>query len=215
MPSTLQAILVTILAVLPGALYTWGFEQQAGRWGATAVDRVQRFVGVSAFFLILELPLIYQFYRSFVASGDVESGRPLPVWVWLMPMLFVIIPAGVGRYVGRAAYQRKPWVTLVTGPSPAPRAWDDLFSGLDMNGWIRLRLKDESWLAGLWGESSATGLKSYAAGYPEHQDLLVSELVETDSEGNLVTGEDGDPILTSRSLLIRWDEITYAEYIPG
>jgi len=215
MPSTLQAILVTILAVLPGALYTWGFEQQAGRWGATAVDRVQRFVGVSAFFLVLELPLIYQFYRSFVVSGDIDKGRPLPVWVWFMPILFVIIPAGIGRFVGRAAYERKPWVTLLTGPSPAPRAWDDLFSGPDMNGWIRLRLKDKTWVAGLWGESVTTGLKSYAAGYPENQDLLVSELVEIDDDGNLATGVDGGLILTSRSLLIRWDEITYAEYIPG
>lgn len=215
MPSTLQAILVTLLAVLPGAIYTWGFEQQAGRWGATAVDRVQRFVGVSAFFLVLELPLIYQFYRLFVASGDVNQGRPLPAWVWFMPVLFVIIPAGIGRFVGHAAYQRKPWVTVITGPSPAPRAWDVLFSGPDMNGWIRLRLKDKSWVAGLWGESATTGFMSYAAGYPEDQDLLVSELVETDADGNLVTGEDGALILTRRSLLIRWDEIVYAEYIPG
>lgn len=215
MPSTLQAILVTLLAVLPGALYTWSFEQQAGRWGATGSDRVQRFLGVSVFFLILELPLIYEFYRRFVVSGDVDQGRPIPAWVWFMPILFVIIPAGIGRFVGRAACERKPWVTLITGPSPAPRAWDDLFSGPDMNGWIRLRLKDKTWVAGLWGESTATGLKSYAAGYPEDQDLLVSELVETDPEGKLVTGEDGDPILAGRSLLIRWDEITYAEYIPA
>jgi hypothetical protein len=215
MPSTLQAILVTLLAVLPGALYTWAFEQQAGRWGATAIDRVQRFLGVSAFFLVLELPLIYQFYRSFVVTDDVSKGRPLPAWVWFMPVVFVIIPAGIGRFVGRAAYERKRWVTLLTGPSPAPRAWDDLFSGPDMNGWIRLRLKDKTWVAGLWGESATTGLKSYAAGYPEDQDLLVSELVEIDAEGNLVTGEDGGLILTRRSLLIRWDEITYAEYIPG
>lgn len=215
MPSTLQAILVTILAVLPGALCTWGFEQEAGRWGATAIDRVQRFVGVSAFFLVPGLPLIYQFYRSFVVTGDVVKGSPLPAWLWFMPLLFVIIPAGIGRVVGRAAYQRKPWVTLITGPAPAPRAWDDLFSGPDMNGWIRLRLKDNTWVAGLWGESATTGLKSYAAGYPEDQDLLVSELVETDAEGNLVTGEDGRLILTSRSLLIRWQEIQYAEYIPG
>ena len=215
MPSTLQAILVTLVAVLPGALYIWAFEQQAGRWGATALDRVQHFLGVSAFFLALELPVIYEFFRSFVVSGDVNNGRPLPAWVWFMPVLFVIIPAGIGRFVGRAAYERKPWVTLLTGPSPAPRAWDDLFSGPDMNGWIRLRLKDKSWVAGLWGESATTGLKSYAAGYPEDQDLLVSELVEIDAQGNLVTGENGGPILTRRSLLIRWDEITYAEYIPG
>ncbi len=49
MPSTLQALLVAFLAILPGALYTWSFEQQAGRYDATAVDRLQRFLGTSAF----------------------------------------------------------------------------------------------------------------------------------------------------------------------
>jgi hypothetical protein len=30
---TFQAIAVTVLAVLPGALYTWSFEREVGNWG--------------------------------------------------------------------------------------------------------------------------------------------------------------------------------------
>jgi len=70
------------------------------------------------------------------------------------------------------------------------------------------------WSSG--GESDTTGLKSYAAGYPESQDLLISELAEIDDGGEFLTDDrDGTPVLTGRSLLIRWDEVTYAEFIPG
>lgn len=215
MASTLQAVLVALLAILPGALYTWTFEQQAGRWGATAGDRIQRFLGASAVFLVVELPVLYSFvYRRYVVSGDIEAGRSLPWWVWFLPVAFIVVPVAAGRTAGRAAWKRKNWVKIITGPAPAPRAWDHLFAKPDLTGWIRLHLNDGTWVCGLWGESERTHLKSYAAGYPEPQDLLISDLAETDADGEFVT-EDGTPILTGRSLLIRWDEITYAEFIPG
>jgi hypothetical protein len=217
MPSTFQSLVVVLLAVLPGALYTWSFEQQAGRWGATAGDRVQRFLGASAFFLVLELPMFYNFiYRPFVATGDLDAGRALPWWIWVVPMVFVLFPVAAGRYVGIAVHRRQGWANFITGPSPAPRAWDDLFATSDLTGWIRLRLKEDgAWACGLWGESVATGLQSYAAGYPEPQDLLIAELAEIDSDGEFLIDANGNPVLTGRSLLIRWSEITYAEFIPG
>ena len=97
-----------------------------------------------------------------------------------------------------------------------PRAWDDLFATADLTGWIRLRLKgDNTWVCGLWGESAAPGLQSYAAGYPEPQDLLICELAESDENGEFLTTKEGLPVLTGRSLLINWDQVAYAELIPG
>jgi hypothetical protein len=214
-PGTVQAVLVAVLAILPGALYTWTFEQQAGRWGATATDRGQRFLGASAIFFVLELPLLYQLYREFVASGLVQRGAALPWWFWSVPLAVVVAPIGVGWFAGRAAHRRRRWVRVVTGPSPAPRAWDDLFASSDLTGWIILRLKDGTWLGGLWGESEMTGLKSYAAGYPETQDLLLADLAEIDTDGELFLDDSGRPLLTGVSLLIRWDEVAYAKFIPG
>lgn len=216
MPTTLQAVFVALLALLPGALYTWSFEQQAGRWGASAGDRLQRFLGASAFFLAAELPVLYNLvYRRHVVTGDVEAGLELPWWVWLIPLAFVVLPVIIGRVAGRAAYQRRRWSRVLTGPSPAPRAWDHLFATADLTGWIRLHLKDGSWSCGLWGRSAQTGLESYAAGYPEPQDLPVSDLAEIDLDGEFLTDASGTPVLTGRSLLIRWEEVTYAEFIPG
>ena len=217
MASTLEPLTLLVLGILPGALYTWSFEQQTGRWGSTAADRAQRFLGASAVFLVAELPVLYGVvYRHFVVTGDIREGRALPAWIWLLPLAFVVVPIAVGRVVGRASYRRREWVKFLTGPSPAPRAWDDLFATADLTGWIRLRLKgDNTWVCGLWGESSATGLQSYAAGYPEPQDLLISELAESDEHGEFLTTEEGWPVLTGRSLLINWDQVAYAELIPG
>jgi hypothetical protein len=47
---TFEALLVVIVALLPGATYTWAFELQAGRRGANFSDRVWRFAGSSAVF---------------------------------------------------------------------------------------------------------------------------------------------------------------------
>jgi Family of unknown function (DUF6338) len=216
MVSTLQALVVVFVAVLPGALYTWSFEQQAGRWGATAGDRVHRFVGASAFFLVVALPVLYGVvYRQFVLTGALADGEALPPWTWLLPPGFVVVPVVAGSLAGKAAYRRRPWVSSLTGPAPAPRAWDYLFATADLTGWVRLHLLDGSWVCGLWGCSQTTGLKSYAAGYPENQDLLVADLAEIDRDGEFITDADGDPILTGRSLLIRWDQVLYAEFIPA
>ncbi len=147
-----------------------------------------------------------------------QRGAALPPWIWVAPLLFVAVPVITGRIVGRAAYLRKHWVKLITGPSPAPRGWDNLFASPDLTGWLRLRLRDGTWLGGLWGRSDATGLNSCAAGYPEVQDLLiaeVAEVAESDRDGNLLLDAAGAPILMGFSLLIRWDEVTYAEFFPG
>jgi hypothetical protein len=210
MPQTLAAVAITLLAVLPGALYTWAFEQQARRWGANATDRVQRFVGASSVFLVVELPAVYQCYRAFVVSGDIEAGRPLPPLAWALPACLVVGPIVLGRTTGRAAYRRRPWVRLLAGPAPAPRAWDDLFAQADLSGWVILKLNNDEWLAGYWGSSDATGLKSYAAGYPEPQDLLLAETAEIDPDGNLLLGADGQPQTTGVATLVRWDEVIYA-----
>jgi len=78
----LEPLTLLVLGILPGALYTWSFEQQTGRWGSTAADRAQRFLGASAVFLVAELPVLYGVvYRHFVVTGDIREGRALPAWI--------------------------------------------------------------------------------------------------------------------------------------
>ncbi len=47
MLESIGAVSATVLALVPGALYVWGFERVVGNWGVRLSDRLLRFVGVS------------------------------------------------------------------------------------------------------------------------------------------------------------------------
>jgi hypothetical protein len=59
MPETFQSLAVLVLALLPGSLYVWAFERQAGAWGIRLADRLFRFVGFSAVLHALIAPITY------------------------------------------------------------------------------------------------------------------------------------------------------------
>lgn len=76
MPDTFQCLAVLALAFLPGALYVWAFERQAGAWGIKLSDRLFRFVGFSALAHALLAPLTYRLWDEFVRSGRLaQEGR--------------------------------------------------------------------------------------------------------------------------------------------
>lgn len=167
---TFASLGVFIVALLPGALHVWGIERFAGAWGIRLTDRVIRFVGISALFHAVFLPATYQFWNVHVRTGTFGSGNAS--WaVWPLALAYVLVPLGVGTLVGRGTLAGARWAPLFTGRDPAPRAWDYLFRHRP-DGWIRLRLKSGAWIGGVYG--AATGARrSYAAGYPEPQDLFL------------------------------------------
>lgn len=213
MPETFEALGTLALALLPGALYVWSFERLVGLWGIRLTDRLLRFVGVSATLHVLFLPVTYRLWIEYVTSGRLSRGD-VSLALWGAPLLYVILPVVLGSVVGRATLVGKRWPKLITGPTPAPRAWDYLF-GTRPDGWIRLRLKTGKWLAGAYTKE-AGNRKSYAAGYPEEQDLYLVETVEVDpTTGVFVYGDDGLPVPRRSGILIRWSEVEYLELIEG
>jgi hypothetical protein len=147
MVGTFEALVIALVALLPGATYTWAFEQQAGRWGANVSDRVWRFAGVSTVFLALFMPLFLLAYRELVAAGVLRNGQAVSFWWWPVALAYVGLPWTVGRIAGAALRKRRPWVSALTGPAPSPRAWDHLFTTPRLNGWMLLKLNDGGWLA--------------------------------------------------------------------
>ena len=126
MPETFQSLAVLVLALLPGSLYVWAFERQAGAWGIRLADRLFRFVGFSAVLHALIAPITYWLWVRFVRAGALGSGKA-PVGLWLVPLVYVGAPALLGTWVGLGTRERRPWTRAFTGPNPAPRAWDNLF----------------------------------------------------------------------------------------
>jgi hypothetical protein len=213
MPDTFQALGVAIVAMLPGALYVWSFERIVGAWGIGLSDRILRFVGFSVVFHALFAPIGYRLWIDFVRSGRFRSGD-VPLLLWLVPLAYVAIPVLAGTAVASGTIRDRPWARFFTGPAPAPRAWDELFT-THPDGWIRLRLKSGTWLGGGYVVRE-DGVRSYAAGYPEPQDLYLAEAAEVDPQtGDFIVDEFDDPVLRGSGILIRWEEVEYLEFIDA
>jgi hypothetical protein len=226
MPSTEQALAIFLLAVLPGALYTWAFEREAGKWGIGAVDRILRFIAASAAFQLvyavalqaLDASVTYQtlLFRTASDAPVAEQLRAIEAWRFLaaaatyvaLPLLAGTAAAYVERRRAESASRR--WLArIVNGRAPAPRAWDHLFAPRP-GGVLRARLKGSgAWVGGLFGELS------YAAGYPEApQDIYVERAYEMADDGEFLYDGD-DYIELGSGLLVRWEEIEFLEFFAA
>ena len=198
--------MVTALALLPGALYVWGFERHVGSWGIGLSDRVLRFFGASAFAHALIAPATYWLWADYVR----EARRPLSVWLWVAALAYVLVPFTVGSTVGRAARRGRRWAAVLRGPLAAPRAWNHFFAS-GPEGWIRLRLKSGTWIAGLYSTSNGHP-SSYASAYPEAQDLFLMDTARVDPLSGQFVRVNGAPVRRGISLLIRWGEVELLEF---
>jgi Family of unknown function (DUF6338) len=209
MPSTVQALLVLVTAALPGALYIWASEQEAGPWGVGLSDRVLRFIGASAVFHAVLAPATYNLWRHYVEPGTIAEGRPLPWWVWPILIGYVVVPFAVGRIVGRGAARRSRWATLIAGRSPHPSAWDHVFTTRGLSAWVRIKLTDGSWIGGGFGQGDGT-LKSYAGAYSEQRDIYLAATAVVDAAtGNFEVDPAGHPQLQPAGALVPAEQIAY------
>lgn len=216
---TLTGLPVVFVGVLPGSLYTWAFERQAGSFGVALTDRVLRFVGVSLIFHIGFGWPEYIFYRL-VRDGPNDPAR----WtrfalLWTGGLLYVAIPLAAGSVVGglwvsRAGREGWRWLrkrlsehtellllqTLV-GRNPAPRAWDAVFTARP-NAFLRLQLLDGTWVAGAFTTTA------YASGFPNEPDLLLSPAWTLDDNLNL-----DSPLESSMSIAA--GQIKLMEILPA
>lgn len=219
MPDTAQALVVLIVAILPGALHTWAFEREAGNWGVGLADRVLRFAGATAIYQVAFAFPLYQLWarvlhQPVMANGSkgfrnlILEAAPLPWWTWLVPVAYVGIPLAVGTFAGRSVHRRPRIARILAGKDPAPRAWDHLFSP-GPSGVIRVRLKDDTWIGGLFGR------RSYAAGYPEPQDLYLESAYRVLADGQFAQGPTPSEFVELGSgILVRWDEVKFLEFFP-
>jgi hypothetical protein len=195
-----------VVALLPGALYVWSYERIVGRWGIGLADRLLRFFGVSVIFHAVAAPATYRIWHDYLGTNALRPKELLPWWLWLVALLYVAVPSVLGTVVGSATKKGQDWPKLLTGATPAPRAWDFLFSG-EPKGWILLRLKSGRWVGGAYRDGS------YIAAYPEPADLFLSAeaVVDQQTEDFVRDAQTGEPVETGFGLLVRWDEVEYLE----
>jgi len=203
---TFAGVAVLIVALLPGAIYTWAFERVVGRWGIGLSDRLYRFVGISALFHALIAPATYNIWRDYLRTGAPDRDR-FPLWMWGVAFLYVAIPAALGTLMAVGLDKGWAWATAVAGRSPAPTAWDAVFSGDPAGVAILMKLKSGSWVGGQYAEGS------YVGGYPEPADIyLIRELRVDQTTGDFVRNQQGEEIPVGKyGLLVRLSEVEYLE----
>jgi hypothetical protein len=213
MVETFEALAVFLVVGLPGALYTWAFERQVGQWGATAADRVLRFVAGSAVFHTLFAPVDYWIWLRFVHTGRLTgTGAPPPLYLWAVLLGYVALPFVAGSIAGQrcASAPSDRLSRLVNGPNPAPRAWDHLFANQRRNGWVRLKLKSGVFVGGLYANIGAE--RSYASGFPFDQELFLVRAARVDrTTGAFISDSSGKPIVEPFGILVRWEEVEYLD----
>lgn len=219
MPGSVVGFLIVIVAVLPGAAYTWAFERQAGSFGVSFADRTLRFIGSSTAFHLVLAPLDWWLYRTVVPLGKAVDGGEFAT-VWGAVAVLTLVPYGLGTALGGLYRTRgdradgwtwvRRWISprteerilrVVLGHDPAPRAWDHLFAPRP-NMFVRARLTDGTWVAGKFYD------QSYAGGYPNPTDLLLEEAWPVDPD-NLSLGDRG----LGYALYISAEQIAWLEII--
>lgn len=214
MPTTLAALGVAVLAVLPGAAYMFAFESRVGAFKVGAPDRIVRFLAASAALHALASGLTYHLYKTEVVTGRLAEGKINPFLIEAAALAYVLVPYGAGWCLGTAYVKDKPWIRRFTRDSWHPRSWDYVFAQ-ERVAYVRLKLKSGPWIAGLYGRLDGQ-LAAYASGYGEEPDLYLSPSLRVNPE----TGEfdlDGDerPIHDDAAILVRWNEVEYAHFVYG
>jgi uncharacterized protein DUF6338 len=207
-PSTIDALAVLVVALLPGALYTWSFERMVGRWGIGFSDRLLRFIGISTVLHALVAPVTYTLWRDYLREDAQPGINALPLWMWGVAILYVGVPSALGALVAHGFREDWKGLRALMGSSPAPTAWDAIFAG-NPAGWVLMRMKSGRWIGGEYAAGS------YAGGYPEPADLFLSKEFHVDQEvGDFVPGQDGQPLPVGYGVLVRWDDVEYLQVTP-
>lgn len=191
-PTTWTALLLLAVAVLPGAMFTFGFERQASAYGVTLADRVLRLVAASGV-IVLSYALPGYAVHRLVFDGRAFAGGQF-VTAWAGGVVGLLAPALLGNVLGSlyvTRSRRTGWPLLrrvltperearllrvALGRDPAPRAWDYVFAERP-TAFVRVRCHDGSWVGGLFGDAS------YAGTYPNEADLLLQEGWPVDANG--------------------------------
>jgi hypothetical protein len=210
--STFEAVAATLVVIIPGALYLWGYERMAGSWNQTSPDRIYRFVAGSAVFQLLFAPLSYWLWKNYFHSDRIAQAKPVPLSFWLTLSLYGIIPAAVGLAVGRFVRKKTFLGRAIRSSSAPPRAWDKVFSS-QPQGLVRIKLKSGNWIAGVFAETASGD--AYASGYPAEQDIWLPETVVVDpTTGEYALDANRLPKFLTTGILVNWSEVEYLTIDP-
>jgi hypothetical protein len=221
-PDSFEALSVLVIALVPGAVFTYALERQTGAWGIKFSDRVLRFVVISLVFEVLAIPLSYVLWRQYsFPTPFFDDAHPFPWKLYSAAILYLVLPLLVGLIAGRAYAKNHQWVAVVFRQLlTAPRAWDHLFSRRPV-GYVRMLLKVDppTWVAGGYSTGTTPHDRAYVGNFPELPDIYCPVRLACDPDSGafefvLVQGRRKVRRLQG-SLYVDGGSIAYLEFYRG
>ncbi|WP_420624448.1 DUF6338 family protein [Candidatus Poriferisodalis sp.] len=215
MTSALDAVILTLLVLLPGAFAAWGFERNVPRYSHRSRDWVIRLAGASALCLCAGSWPFYWMYANY--WDQLSAGKAVPRFLYLVPFAYLSLPFCIGWLVGIVVNRRSGGLNRLLASNRAPTAWDHVFS-MQQPAVVRCRLRSGAWVGGLFSSSSASnagmGRASYASNAVDDQDIFIAFAIEFDQRTGetLVLGDDY--AWTGGGVLIKWSDVESLELIP-
>ena len=208
-PTTVTQVLITLVLVVPGFVYQETRIRLRGRkpHDTEPTSRLLRAIAASALFALV-YALILGPYLSDAHRGQVTALAHPRISALLalaaafgVPMLCAVIPDLPRTMSGWRHPSKSLRPSELSRYDPRPSAWDVAFEGAS-EGFVRVRMKDGTWFAGYFGQSS------YASSFPDPRSLFVEvgHLVDVD-------GVIGDPIEGSAGAVIECADAVLIELL--
>ena len=198
MPSTLTALALLLVAVVPGAVALTAYEHAAGRTRGDSNDRIVRFVVATALLAPVVVMFAWLFWRRVLhvpngAGGFrnvLRDGQPSAWWT-LAPPAYITAAASAGWIAGSGRERWMRWRMSRRSNRNAPRGtrpWDMLFAGGDPSV-VACRLRDGRAVGGLFGGASFASYGSAA-----ERELVLERAYQVDEDATVLRDEQGVPL---------------------
>jgi len=211
--SSLQAVGLLILAIVPGAVLMFSYERHAGPLGSDSNDRTLRFlIGTALVFPFTATLAMWTFTHVIsVPVGDPPTDHrnrlaepsDISLWWTFVPLAYVTVPWLLGWLGGSL------WVVLrrlavagrTSSLAPSLAAWDVVF--LDPGPkLISVKLRTGPWIGGVFGGASFA-----SAPAARQRELVLEQRVAVDTSGQIQRDEEGVPIEHFGAIVVDYSDV--------
>ena len=138
MTSGYEAALLVLVLLLPGAFAAWGFERHVQRYGRRLKDWLLRLAGLSAVCLALGAGPLYWLMATY--GRDFAARQALPWWLYLVPGLYLVLPASGGWALGLLVRRSGSPMSRLPRSDPRPVRLGSAVRHRRASGFVRCRL---------------------------------------------------------------------------
>lgn len=210
-PSSATQLLITLVLIVPGFVFLGVLVRLRGRTPADAdlSSRLMRAIVASTIFALAYLAIAGEQIEDLANQKPGEALDHLRPYAILALLVAFVVPTVTAalfywistwdwlqdRFKGSKLDQR--WNRI----DPRPSGWDVAFAEV-VPCFVRVRMKDGTWYAGWFGESS------YASSWPDPRSLFVEISFKIDADGEI-----GAPVQNSTGAVIDCSEAVLVELL--